>query len=562
MKPLSEPQNPIARRVRHFQQWFASKLSFISQNYYRPFMEICLNYRYSTTLAFVLFLIISFTLMSTGRVRSDFQPSFNMDFLQVNVQVPEGLAFEQTESILERLENAAFKLQSELNEEHPNYENKILTNVVGSARINQINLAISFQNLDRAGLDIAKLTDRWRTHVGDLPDIVEFQASFSSNDSNQDVLVFLSSENAEMLDKAVEAVRVQMGTYPGAFDVGDLKRGGRPELNLKVKDNAETMSVTLADVARQVRQGFYGEEVQRIPRGRDNVRVMVRYPLEERRSIDNLTDMRIRTPKGEVPFDSVAEAEFGYGYAYIRREHRQRTNYVWAALTEDGMTPDEIMKDLRENHFDKWRAGFPGVHIGSGGFQEEQAEFMAAFYRMGFMTVIAIYILMAIAFRSYSQPLIILTAIPFGFMGAVFGHLIYGMSFSIMSYLGFVAAAGVVVNDNLVLVDFVNRLREEGKDDFESIREGAVSRFRPIVLTSVTTFIGLFPMMNLSGLQAAFLVDMVVSLAFGVLFATTVTLILVPSLIGIGHDFTEKRRLLWSKYKATWGRPEVTVAGE
>jgi multidrug efflux pump subunit AcrB len=563
MKPFAEPRHRITKKTRAFQQWFAGNLNWLSQTFYRPLMEICLHHRYATTMAFVMFLFISFTLMWTGRVRSDFQPDFNMDFLQVQIQVPEGLAFEQTDAILQRLEDAAFVLKHELNSEHPKLTDEILTNVLGGARINQISLLIAFQNLDRAGLDIAVLTDRWRAHVGDLPDVVEFNTSYKSNDGSQDVLVFLSSANPKMLDAGVEAARAQLATYPGAYDISDLKRGGRPELILKMKPSAETMSVTLADVARQVRQGFYGEEVQRIPRGRDNVRVMVRYPLEERRSIDNLTDMRIRTPTGkEVPFDGVAEAQYGTGYAYIRREHRQRTNYAWASLTEDGMTADEVTKDLKENYFEKWEAEFPGLNVGTGGFQEEQAEFMAAFARMGFMTVIAIYILMAIAFRSYSQPLIILTAIPFGFMGAILGHLIYGMSFSIMSYLGFVAAAGVVVNDNLVLVDYVNRLREEGRDDFQSIKEGAVSRFRPIVLTSVTTFIGLFPMMNLTGLQAAFLNDMVVSLAFGVLFATAVTLLLVPSLIGIGHDITEKRRALWGWYKQSWAKPDMAAAGE
>jgi multidrug efflux pump subunit AcrB len=563
MKPLEEPRNKVSRAIRNFQQWFALNLTWVARTWYKPFMEICLKHRYSTTAAFIMLLTIAFTLMSTGRVRSDFQPSFNLDFLQVEILVPEGLAFEQSEALLVQLEGAAFTLKAELNEEYPEFDGEILTNVVSFAGRNQINLAIAFQNLDNAGLDIAKLSDRWRTHAGHLPDVLELNTRFSANDGGQDVLVFLSSGDPDALDAGVEAARAQLATYAGAYDISDLKRGGRPELTLKMKPNAEAMSVTLADVARQVRQGFYGEEVQRIPRGRDNVRVMVRYPLEERRSIDNLTDMYIRTPSGqEVPFDSVAEAEYGTGYAYIRREHRERTNYVWASLTEDGMTADEITKDLKENYFKKWEAEFPGLNVGTGGFQEEQAEFMEAFARMGFMTIIAIYILMAIAFRSYAQPLIILTAVPFGFMGAIFGHLIYDMNFSIMSYLGFVAAAGVVVNDNLVLVDFINRLRLEGKDDFESIREGAVSRFRPIVLTSVTTFIGLYPMMSLTGLQAAFLTDMVVSLAFGVLFATAVTLLLVPSLIGIGHDFTVRRRALWAWYKQSWSDKPVVVAGE
>lgn len=550
MKPLETPKNNVSRIVRNFQQSFANALKYIASTWYRPLMELCVTWRKTTMLAFVVFLMIAQTLMQNNWVRSEFNPNFNMDNVIVNIQVPEGLAFEQTAAILDQVERAAFTLQSELDSEHPEFAGKILVDVLGRAQGNRVFAVLAFQNLDRAGLNIAVLSDRWRAHVGDLPDVLEFQTQFENNGGYQDVLVFVSSADPDVLDAGSAAIKAQLATYAGAYDISDLKRGGRPEMVLKLRDDAQSMSVTLGDVARQVRQGFYGEEVQRIPRGRDNVRVMVRYPLEERRSIENLKDMRIRTPGGEeVPFDSVAEVEFGTGYSYIRREHRERNNYVWASLTEEGMTADEIIKDLKDNYFAKWEQKFPGLTVGTSGFQEEQEEFMAAFARMGLMTIVAIYALMAIAFRSYTQPLIILTAVPFGFMGAVFGHLIYGATFSIVSYLGFIAAAGVVVNDNLVLVDYVNRLKEEGMDHIEAIREGAVSRFRPIILTTMTTFIGLLPMMSMTGLQAAFLNNMVISLAFGVLFATSVTLLLVPALMRVGYDFTAGRLWLWNGVK-------------
>lgn len=570
MKPLEEPRNNISIIVRNFQQFFANGLKHIAHTWYRPVMETCITWRKTTTVAFILFLAIAQTLMQNNWVRSEFQPNFNMDNIIVDIQVPEGLAFEQTEAILRQVEDATFTLQGELDAEHPKLAGTILNDVLSRAQGNRIFAVLAFENLDRAGLDISVLSERWRALVGDLPDVLEFHTQFANNGGYQDVLILLSAADPKVLDAGVAAVKAQLETYAGAYDIGDLKRGGTPEMVLKLRENAESMTVGLSDVARQVRQGFYGEEVQRIPRGRDNVRVMVRYPLEERRSIENLKDMRIRTRDGhEVPFDSVAEVEFGSGYAYIRREHRERNNYVWAALTEDGMTADEIMEDLRESYFDKWERQFPGLTVGTSGFQQEQEDFMAAFARMGLLTVVAIYALMAIAFRSYTQPLIILTAIPFGFMGAVFGHLIYGATFSIVSYLGFIAAAGVVVNDNLVLVDYVNRLKDEGMEHVEAIRQGAVSRFRPIILTTLTTFIGLLPMMSMTGLQAAFLNNMVISLAFGVLFATSVTLLLVPALMRVGYDFTDGRLWLWDAIKRlarasrrAWSEQPVLPAGE
>jgi len=287
--------------------------------------------------------------------------------------------------------------------------------------------------------------------------------------------------------------------------------------------------------------------------------VMLRYPLEERRAIDTLVDMRIRTRDGrEVPFSAVAEVDYGTGYTYIRRQDRHRVNFVWASLTDDGATAEDILKDLKANYYPEWKKELPELKFQLSGGLEDQQEFMAAFGRLSILALITIYSLMAIAFRSYTQPLIILSAIPFGFMGAVFGHLIMGLSFSLMTYFGIIAAAGVVVNDNLVLVDYINRLRDEGLDVWEAIREGAQSRFRPIVLTSITTFVGLFPIMLERGIHAAFLGQMVVALAFGVLFATVVTLFLVPCLIGMGEDVRQRGhnfRLRWREAKAVPSTP-------
>ncbi len=559
MKPQREPRNQVSKTVRQVQTVFSQGLINFSKTVYRPMVEFCISWRYATLASFIIALFLTFALMSAGWVRSNFSPSFTEDNIVAEITLPEGIAFEQTMAALGQIERSALKLKRELADMAPNVEGGFVQNVKGTADNNVVRVTIDLHNFDDMPITVPEIADRWRDLTGAIPDVLEFSFDYTANDQGFDIAILLTSDNPESLDKGTLAMREQLATYDGVYGIFDLKRGGQPEVALTMKPRAESLSLTLADVGRQVRQAFYGEEVERIPRGRDEVRVMVRYPLEERRSIENLTEMRIRTPNGEqIPFDVVADVDFQTGYAYIRREDGVRTNYVLANLKKDGATSQEIMEDLRENYYQKWEDDYPGLDFGVRGVQEEQEDFMRAFRMLLFFALVAIYVLIAIAFRSYSQPIIILTAVPFGFMGAIIGHLIFGLDISIMSYLGIAAAAGVVINDNLVLVDFINRLRNEGMDVWHALVDGAQSRFRPIVLTSATTFVGLFPIMMVQGVQAAFLTQMVVSLAFGVLIATSVTLLLVPALIGIGEDIVVQRRRLmeWLKrlFNAAAGR--------
>jgi multidrug efflux pump subunit AcrB len=312
------------------------------------------------------------------------------------------------------------------------------------------------------------------------------------------------------------------------FDIADNFEDGKEEIKLRIKPAAELLGLALDDLARQVREAFYGFEIQRIQRGRDEVRVFVRYPEGERRKLQTLETMRIRTPAGaEVPFSEVADAEFGRGFAEIRRVDRTRTINVTADVNKESADVEAIKRDLTE-HLDRMVAAHPRVQYSLEGEAREQRE---SFTSIGFgilFVLFVIYALLAIPFQSYLQPLIVMSVIPFGIAGAMLGHIIMGMSLTIMSIMGMLALGGVVVNDSLVLVDFVNRARREGTPLAEAVYASGLGRLRPVLLTSLTTFAGLTPLLLEKSTQAQFLIPMAVSLGFGVLFATVITLLLVP----------------------------------
>ena len=325
-------------------------------------------------------------------------------------------------------------------------------------------------------------------------------------------------------------------------------------MKLGIKPAAETLGLTLEDLGRQVRQAFYGEEAQRIQRGRDDIRVMVRYPADQRRSVGDLENMRIRAPGGgEVPFGQVAIVEPGRGFASIKRVDRNRAVNVTASVDETVTTGGVVVADLQTRVLPEILPRYPGVFYVFEGVQAEQEEAVDGLQAGFVIALLAIFALLAVPLKSYLQPLIIMSAIPFGSRGAVWGHIFMGINVSFMSLFGLVALSGVVVNDSLVMVTFINRKRALHADLNAAIREAGVARFRPILLTSLTTFFGLAPLMLERSVDAAFLLPMACSLAFGVIFATFITLVLVPTSYLIVEDIRRVAR----KLAFSGGEPEA-----
>jgi multidrug efflux pump subunit AcrB len=381
------------------------------------------------------------------------------------------------------------------------------------------------RTLDVTSSDLVR---EWRRGIGQIAGAKElsFRAEIGMGGSPLDVQI--TGPDFPALRTLSSQVRERLETYPGVYDITDSFEDGKEEIRLQIRPEAELLGITLEDLARQVRHAFFGFEVQRIQRGREEVRVYVRYPESERRSLESLDSMRIRTPDGaEVPFADVAYAEYGRGFSQIRRVDRNRTINVTADVNKETADVEAIKRDLNEFLSTEVRR-YAGVSFSLEGEAREQREsFGSLGYGLMFV-LFAIYCLLAIPFRSYLQPLIVMSVIPFGAAGAMLGHMIMGMSLTIMSLMGMLALTGVVVNDSLVLVDYINRRRAEGMALMEAVASAGVARLRPVLLTSLTTFAGLTPLIFEKSTQAQFLIPMAVSLGFGILFATFITLVLVP----------------------------------
>jgi len=377
----------------------------------------------------------------------------------------------------------------------------------------------------------------WRDEVGNIPGAKEVRYTSSEGVGGSRINFQLTGTSYEQIDKVATELEEKLREYDGVYDIRDSFSRGTEEIRLKIKPEAELLNLTMADLGRQVRQAFYGEEAQRIQRGRDELRVMVRYPREERRSFANLENMRIRTPDGnEVPFSAVAEVNFGSSNAVINRVDRKRTITVTADSDPDKVQSGDLIKDISNNFIPQLLRKYPGVEYNLQGSSLEQKKLVRRIAIFFSFALFLIYGLLAVPLRSYTLPFIIMSVIPFGFIGAIIGHIIFGLTVNMMSLFGLVALSGVIINDGLILVDFVNNARKEGLLLHESVLQACKQRFRAILLTTLTTFFGLLPIMFETSLQARFVIPMAMSLAFGILFGTVITLFMLPALYVILED--------------------------
>ena len=394
---------------------------------------------------------------------------------------------------------------------------------------------------------------RWREKVGEIAGAKELRFAAASHMGGGPPIAFkLQGKNYQLTEQAANELARHLRGLEGLYEVEVSANAGPEEIKLRIKPEAEALGVTLVDLARQVREAFYGAEAQRIQRGTQELRVMVRFPRSERRSVGNLENMWIRLPDGrELPFGAVAEVEMAPGFAEIKRTDGQRTISVTANADLAVVEPGRTVADIQENFLPPLLSGYPGVSVGLEGSALEEETGMAEFFYTLLAALFGIYALMAIPLRSYIQPIIIMSVIPFGVVGAIFGHWVMGMAVSTLSLFGIIALAGVVVNDSLILVDYVNKRIEQGMDATAAAIEGGSARFRAILLTSLTTFFGLLPILSETSVQAQMVIPMATSLAFGILFATVITLILVPCLYQILGDLGMKRRR--SSEEEVWG---------
>jgi multidrug efflux pump subunit AcrB len=520
-----------------FQLKIANSITTFAQNKYRKIGNWSLKNRYLTASFFIGLLVIAFGLFGSAWMKKSFMPEIESEEIIINVVLPDGAPYSRALEILSQLQVAEQKLVDEVNLQSEG-KKSLIENWYTRSRRDSVLAIVKLVPPENRDMSTKDASIRLRELIGEIADAREVTVQYTQGNNDPGFEISVRHPDLDVLQAATAELEEQLRSYENLYDIRNNLIGSSDEIRITMKPGTTKLGLTLADINNQVRQAYFGEEVQRLPRNGQDVRVKVRYPLAARRSIESLKDFHIRTSTGrEIPLLSVANLDYAPGIKRIQRWNGSRAARVSADLKND--SSEEINKDLEDNFYPQWQEKYPGISKGSVGQAEGEKRFISEVMGLYAVVFFAMYTLLAIAFKSYSQPILILIAMPYAFIGAIFGHIFMDLTMAIFSYFGIAAAAGVVVNDNLVLMDYCNRLKQQGMDAREAIIEAGVVRFRPILLTSVTTIVGLLPMLLERSTQAAFLQPIVVSLAFGVFIAFFVTLLMVPALYGIGIDIKQ-----------------------
>jgi len=538
LKHLSFSTGHDSNAFGRWQTRFADGLEQAIARFYTPFLLKVLEYRYLALSVLFTLAMVLVSLVASGRIGFNFYPNAPSDSVRATLTMPIGTPFDVTRRHAETMIEAAEKLQRKYLE--PVTNKSIIIAIYSSAgstggnskpqsHIAQVMFQVTPPEIRSIKVSSQELAAEWRSLIGTIPGVEKLSFVGEIRRGNgMPVDVELRGQNFQLLNDVAEKLQTHLASYPGVSEITNSHEAGKEELQLSIRPEAELLGVTLDDLARQVQQAFLGLEAQRVQRGRDDVRIVVRYPVAERSSLAELKMMKIRTPSGiEVPFADVADIRMQRSAAVIHRADRFRTLNVTADVDFKTVGMESLKQDVDEWLQDLLSA-HPDVNYRWRGQAQEQAESLTNVVSGTSLALLGIYAMLAIPFRSYTQPFIVMSVIPFALLGAVLGHMVLGINLTLNSILGMVALMGVAVNDSLVMVDFINRRKLAGEDIGYAISQAGSIRFRPIMLTSLTTFVGLCPLMFTDNVQAQFLVPMAASLGFGVLFATFITLFFVP----------------------------------
>ncbi len=525
----------MQERIDNGLQWFINYV-------YIPTLIVLLRLRYITLTGFMVALLIVASLALSGRIPSVMDAEVSEYYLLAQIEYPSGTPREIIDHQVVRLEEIAKEIRTELNAE-------LGMNSAGDQSGGSFQHIISILNENVGVVDIeiaiderirSRLNDikkQWQKRFGEVPNgaTLSFQTfwprnlGMSATQSAKAIELKLIAPDTAMQSAAGEILKAKLSAYVGVHSVTGSMRAGKPELRLKLKPEASFHGLTMQSLGEQVRHGFFGLEVQRFFRDRDEIQVMLRFPSDRRRSLDNLYSMPIRLPGGDaVPFTTVAEAEYTPGFASITRQNRERIQLISAEVFKEEANVENILSDLRATAIPELEMQYPGLRIESGQSRQKQEEVLSVLWGYGVLAMLGIYALLAIPLRSYAQPLIIMLAIPFGFIGAVLGHLLLRIPLTLESYVALFAVGGIVINDSLILVAKINSTLKAKSAIYKAVIVSGKTRFRAIFLTTATTFLGLLPLMSEQSPHAEKILPMATTLAFGVLFSTLITLLLVP----------------------------------
>ncbi len=546
--------------IHRQQQRFSRFLESLIHRYYAPLLGAVHRRRYLTLSICVAIFIGTIGMVAGGRLKTTFLPKVDADVVTASAELPFGTSIKRTEAVNAEMLSAVRDLLEQYGGEDE--LSRGIFSQIGSSSVGRMGdpgnpggsvgshltaVSVFMVPSDERPMTARELATRWRERVEDIPGIDKLSFKFETGPSaGEPINIELSHPDTDVLNKAARELAVRLEDFEGVYEIDDGFSEGKEQLNLRLKPAARALGLTEADLARQVRSAFFGAEAVRQQRGRDEVRVYVRLPRAERESEYNIEELILRTPQGgEILLRDAADIIRGRSYMSIHRIDGRQAVSVTANVDEARGNSVEIMARLQSEVLPVLMHEYPGLRYTVGGEEKERDEINASLAAGFLMALLAMFALLAIAFRSYIQPIIIMLAIPFGFVGAIWGHIIMGYSLSLMSMMGVVALAGVVVNDSLILVVAINRYQEEGLTLAEAVVAGGTRRFRPIILTSLTTFFGLAPMIVETSVQAKFLIPMAVSLGFGVMFATFITLILVPAVYVIVEDAKRGLARVW-----------------
>ncbi|MDX1451662.1 MAG: efflux RND transporter permease subunit [Oleiphilaceae bacterium] len=532
---LHHEQNPGV--FARWQQRFANGFEQGVLRYYQPALQWALRQRYLCLATAVGTLIILYALLTTGWMRFIFFPKVQSEVARASLVMPTGTPFELTDRYVQHMLKAAQDLQDKHREtlgDHEPDAPSVIVNILattgsgGESHVGRVMFEITPPEERQTAVTSSELVAEWRRRVGQIPGAESLTYRAEIGRVSDPIDIQLSGEDFTQLQQVADAIKRKLATYPTVFDIEDSFSDGKDTLEIRLKRQAEQWGLSRSEIVGQVRQAFYGLEVQRVQRGREDIKVMLRFPLSARRSVASLEQYKITTDDGRrIPLGELVELLPDSSPVSIQRIDRFRTLNVRADIDKQATNMLVLQEELR-SFIDQTLQQYPDIRYTMEGEAKEQRQSFGSL-KWGLLFVLfIIYALLAIPFKSYSQPLIVMLVIPFGGIGAVLGHWLMGMDLTLISLLGMLALIGIVVNDSLVLVDFVNRRREQGGALLETISIAAAARFRPVILTSLTTFLGLMPLLFEKSTQAQFLIPMAVSLGFGILFATVITLVLVP----------------------------------
>jgi multidrug efflux pump subunit AcrB len=546
----------ISAPQRAFSNWVEHAID----DYYRPFVDKVVEYRYVTVAASIGLLLLTVGVIGGGLVKFNFFPEIEGDQSNVSIEMPFGTSAEETERVMTMATQAARDVmrenggEDELGRGVYAQIGRVVeqggpdgASVSTGSHLSQV--TVSLVPPEQREMSAAEFTSLWREKMGTVAGVERLNFEFSIGPGTGSPVAFeLRHGDQDTLERAAKDAASSLAEYAGVFDINDGFQEGKPQLDFELLPAARALGVTEADLARQVRNAFYGAEARREQRGRNELRVFVRRPRDERETMYSIEKMMIQTPDGgEIPLDQAATITRGTSPTEIERENGSRAVDLSADVDLDQTTPNDVMSAVESDLLPGLMEKYPGLSWEKSGQQMQQEDSFEALSTGMLIALMIMFALMAVTFRSYIQPLVIMFAIPFGVVGATFGHLVLGYNLSLISVLGLIALSGVVVNDSLVLIAAANDYRRKGESAHQAIVDAGARRFRPILLTSLTTFFGLAPMIAETSVQAKFLIPMAISLGFGVLFVTVIALVIVPATYMVVEDV---RQLFMSEDQA------------